>query len=77
MLTCIISLQGTQVLNIFFTTKLNETSEFVLTMTHRFITVTLGLSATLTVCYLKGGMCKPTALYYYLLNDYVQVLMRP
>ena len=75
MLTCIISLQGTQVLNIFLTAKMNNTSENVLKMTHRIFTFTLGLSATLTVCYLKGGMCKPTALYYYLLQDLIQVSM--
>ena len=37
---------------------------------HRLFVIILGASTGGTICYLKGGMCRPTPLYHYILNEF-------
>ena len=39
---------------------------------HRLFVVILGASTGGTICYLKGGLCRPTPLYHYILNEFVE-----
>ena len=70
MLSCIVSLQVVQMLNVFFSSSINEWSEEKVILSHRLFVTFLGLSSSGILCFLKGGMCRPTALYYYILQGY-------
>ena len=72
-LACIVSVQITHVLSVFYSAKMSEIREELLLLIHRIFILTLGLFTSLSVCYLRGGMCKPTALYYFLLEDFDQL----
>ena len=69
-LACIVSVQITQVLSVFYSAKMSEIREELLVVFHRIFILILGLFTSFSVCYLKGWMCKPTALYFFLLQDY-------
>ena len=67
-LACIVSLQVSQVCQVFFYAKVNEIKEENLFYLHRVFVLGLGLSTAFYICHLKGGMCKPTPTYYFLLK---------
>ncbi len=69
-LACIVSVQVTQVLTVFCSSKMSEIREELLIIIHRTFTTILGLFTSFSICYLKGGMCKPTPLYFFLLQNY-------
>ena len=70
MLSCIVSLQLTQFLSVFFAAELSEWREDLLVLFHRIFTFVLGFFTAGLVCHFKGGMCRPTILYYYVLQEY-------
>ena len=70
LLSCTVSLQLVQVFNIFFTAWMSEWSDEQAILCHRIFVAVLGTASSSVLCLLKGGMCRPTALYYYLLQGY-------
>jgi hypothetical protein len=70
LLSCIVSLQLTQLLSVFFAAELSEWREDLLVTFHRLFTFVLGFFTAGLVCHFKGGMCRPTSLYYYVLQEY-------
>jgi hypothetical protein len=68
MLSCIVSLQLVQMLSVFFNSSINDWSENKVIMAHRLFVLLCGVTSSGTLCFLKGGMCRPTALYYYILQ---------
>ena len=69
-LSCTVSVQLTQVLSVFYAAELSEWREDYLVLFHRLFVAILGVSSSGVVCYFKGGMCRPTNLYYYVLQEY-------
>ena len=70
MLACTVSLQLVQLLNIFHAAELSECTEDMLVTCHRLFVAVLGISSAEIVCFLKGGFCRPTPLYYYILQEH-------
>ena len=70
MLSCIVSLQITQVLSVFCAATMSEWREELLVVFHRLFVLSVGLSSGGVVCFLKGGMCRPTPFYNYILQEY-------
>jgi len=68
-LSCIVSLQITQVLSVFWSAKLGEIRDNLIIIVHRIFVLFFGLILATMACYHKNGMCRPIPLYYYFLQD--------
>ncbi len=77
LLACIISLQLLQVLNVFCLVWLSEISDKMVITFHRIFVTLLGFSTSATVCYFKGGVCRPNPIYFFLLQDYQELPLYP
>jgi hypothetical protein len=70
MLSCIVSLQITQVFSVIYAAAMSEWNEETLVLFHRLFVIALGFSTGGLVCFLRGGMCRPTPFYNYILQEY-------
>ena len=69
MLSCIVSLEIFQVLNIYYSASFSEWKEETLFLIHRTFVIVLGCSTGCLVCYFNGGICRPSPFYYYILQE--------
>jgi len=68
-LSCTLSLQLIQVFSIFFAPTFNEWSDNLIVGTHRVFVASTGFFIGTFICYLGGGMCRPSPLNLYFLQE--------
>ena len=67
--TCAVSFQSLQILTIFQMATLSEWQEDFVVRIHRLVLLVVGGGTGVLVCSMEAGMCRPTPLYHYLLNQ--------
>jgi len=76
--TCAVSFQSLQILTVFSLATLSEWQEDLVVRIHRLILLIVGGGTGVLVCSVEAGMCRPTPLYHYLLNqDLAQINDKP
>ena len=68
-LSCVLSLQLVQVFSVFFAPTFIEWREDLIIATHRVIIVSTGFLIGIFICYIGEGMCRPTPLQLYFLQE--------
>jgi hypothetical protein len=68
-LSCTLSLQLIQVFSIFFAPNFNDWSDDLIVGTHRVFVASTGFFIGTFICYLGGGMCRPSPLNLYFLQE--------
>ena len=67
---CMVSFQCVQILSIFHSETLSEWQDNLVVRIHRIIVIIFGGAAGILVCSMEAGMCRPTPLYFYLLDEH-------
>ena len=74
-LSCVLSLQLVQVFSIFFDPNFNGCSENFIIGTHRVFAILVGFFIGLSICSIGSGLCRPTPLNLYFLQETEEVVV--
>jgi hypothetical protein len=74
-LSCVLSLQLVQVFSIFFDPNFNGWSENIVIGTYRVFAISVGFFIGISICSIGSGLCRPTPLNLYFLQETEEVVV--